>query len=228
METTDFLKLGAWCLERLSLKHQRELLSLAENNSPFSDTVLAGLRDIDRGEEFISESGGSLDIFTFMDILACCDQPSIDRLVNDGRLKRLLLQSEQTGGYLVLDNEAVYYTYDMDNTVHWFNRVLGWPGLVEERDDSGYGLYGLVVPRLDTHVATNRGPYLQLMRGDPTLDTVAFIKVWGLDGLRQRILDHGWIEVTPIEKTGWGARLFALTTCDGSLIRFHEPDELGK
>jgi hypothetical protein len=55
-----------------------------------------------------------------------------------------------------------------------------------------------------------------------------FVKVWGLDNLRQRAIDNGWTELTPIIEQPWGARLFVMTTGDGSLLQFYEPLALGR
>ena len=89
------------------------------------------------------------------------------------------------------------------------------------------GRLGLIVPHLKAAVTGNRSPYLQLMKGESIKMVVAFIKVWGLDSLRQKVIDSGWTQVTSVETQPLGARLFAVTTCDGSIIRFYEPDTLG-
>lgn len=115
----------------------------------------------------------------------------------------------------------------MDATVQWFERVLGWTGVIEARDGSGKGAYGLILPNLPAYSAGNRSPYMQLMRGEPSKSVAGFIKVWGLSGLWQRVIDKGWTEMTPIERQFWGADLFVMTTCDGSLLQFYEPITLG-
>ncbi len=227
MERNNFLKLGAHCLQRLSLKTQRELLSLSEAGQPFSENVISELRDIENGLKFLSACTGKLSAADFMDILACCDQPTISRIIADDEHKQRLLGSPVLRGYIILENAAIYYTNDMDNTIRWFEKILGWKGVIDVRDEAGYGAYGYIVPYMDAYVAVNRPPYLQLMRGDIDQPVTAFIKVWGLGGLRQHILDNGWTEVSTIEEAGWGSRLFSLTTCDDCLLRFYEPNRLG-
>jgi hypothetical protein len=81
MERTEFLKLGAFCVKRMSLKIQRELLSLAEDGTPFTGSALSEFSGIDGGEDFVTACGGILDLSGFMDILTYCDQPTIDRII---------------------------------------------------------------------------------------------------------------------------------------------------
>jgi hypothetical protein len=227
MEIADFLKLGAFCVKRMSLKAQKDLLYLAETGRPFSRLILSELQEIENGKDFIKASGGRLDVSAFMDILTHCDLPTIDRIIVTNELKSLLLHSKEIEGYNIRANAAIYYTNDMDATLRWFDKILEWPGVIEARDKSGNGTYGLIEPHKKTYTPGNSSPYLQLMRGEPSRTVTAFMLVWGLNNLRQRAIDNGWTKVTPIEEQFWGANLFDMTTCDGSIIRFCEPLALG-
>jgi hypothetical protein len=223
MERIEFLKLGAFCVKRMSLKTQKELLFLAENGIPFNDSVLSELHEIDNGKDFVKACGGKLDISGFMDILTYCDQPTIDRIIINDEHKSIFLCSKEIDGYFVRANAAIYYTNDMDATLKWFEKILGWPGVIEARDEAGNGTYGLIEPHKKTYSPDNGSPYLQLMRGEPSKSVAGFIQVWGLNNLRQRAIDNGWIQLTQIKELFWGANLFVMTTCDGSLIQFYEP-----
>lgn len=227
MERTDFLKMGAFCMKRMSSKAQKELLSLAENGLPFADSVLSELSDIENGTNFAKTCGGKLGISDFMDILTFCDQPVIDRIITDDQHKSAFLRSGEINGYFVLENNAIYYTKDMEATIRWFEKVLGWTGQIEARDEKGNGTYGLIEPQMKANTLRNRSPYLQLMKSEPSKTVVGFIKVWGVKSLRQRALDNGWTQMTPIEKQPWGSELFTMTTCDGSLLWFYEPLVVG-
>jgi AraC family transcriptional regulator len=138
------------------------------------------------------------------------------------------LLSREINGHYVLENDSIYYTKDMDATVRWFEKVLEWPGVIEARDESGNGVYGLIQPHEKSNTLGNRSPYVQLLRGEPLKSVTGFVKVWGLDNLRQRAIDNGWTELTPIIEQPWGARLFVMTTGDGSLLQFYEPLALGR
>ena len=52
-EKSEYLKLGAYCLQRMSHKGQKELLLLAEKNQSFTDLVISELREIENGDDFI-------------------------------------------------------------------------------------------------------------------------------------------------------------------------------
>lgn len=227
MDRIEFMKLGAFCVKRMSLKTQKELLFLAENDIPFTDSVLSELREIDNGKDFVTACGGMLDVSSLMDILTYCDQPTIDRIIVDDEHKSNFLCSKEINGHFVLENAAIYYTNDMDATGQWFEKVLGWSGVIEARDELGNGTYGLIEPHMKSNSLGNRSPYMQLMRGKPSKSITGYIKVWGLSNLRQRAIDNGWTKLTPIKEQFWGANLFVMTTCDGSLLQFYEPIIVG-
>lgn len=42
-------------------------------------------------------------------------------------------------GYFVRENAPVYFTKNMDNTVKWFEDILGWYSNIVERDEQGNG-----------------------------------------------------------------------------------------
>lgn len=90
-EKAEFLKLGAFCVKRMSSKAQKELLFLAENGSLFTDSVLSELGEINNGKDFVAACDGALDISSFMDILTYCDQPTIDRIIVNDEHKRICL-----------------------------------------------------------------------------------------------------------------------------------------
>jgi len=106
MERIEFMKLGVFCVKRMSSKTQKELLFLAENRIPFTDSVLSELHEIDNGKDFVTECGCILDISGFMDILTYCDQPTIDRIIVNDEHKSNFLCSKEINGHFVLENAA--------------------------------------------------------------------------------------------------------------------------
>ena len=223
MERIEILKLGAYCVKRMSLKAQQDLLTLAEKGLSFSSSVLSEFNQIEKGYDFVKACGGRLSLADFLDILTFCDQPTVDRIITDDAHKDSLLKSAEIEGYVITDNEAIYNTLDMDATMEWFKKVLGWPGNIDARDEAGNGTYGFIEPHFKASGLYNRSPYMQFWRGEPSKSVVGFAGVWGLNNLRQRIIEHGWEKVTPIDKKDWGASVFFLTTCDGSQLIFYEP-----
>lgn len=58
-------------------------------------------------------------------------------------------------GYYVKENAAVYFTKNMDDTVKWFEDILGWYSNIVERDEQGNGCYGAVfemIPEVEKHI----------------------------------------------------------------------------
>ena len=115
--------MGAFCVKRMSLKTQKEHLFLAENGISFSDSVLSELREIENGDDFVTACNGKIDLSSYMDILTCCDQPTIDRIIVDDKHKNSFLSSKEINGHFVLENATIYYTNDMDATVQWFEKI---------------------------------------------------------------------------------------------------------
>jgi hypothetical protein len=223
MERVELLKLGAFCLQRMSLKAQKELLFLAENGNTFSKPILSELKEIEKGNDFIKACGGVFDLSGFMDILTYCDQPTVDRIITEEKYKNTFLRSPEINGSFVLENGASYYSPDLESTLKWFERVLGWSGIIEARDETGKGVYGLIIPHIKANSPGNRKPYMQLIKGTPLKLLPGFTVVWGISSLRQHAIDSGWNNLTPIEKQPWGANAVSITTCDGSLLQFCEP-----
>lgn len=48
-------------------------------------------------------------------------------------------------GCFVKENSPIYFTEDMTKTIKWFEEVMGLYSNVVEKDDSGNGLYGVVL-----------------------------------------------------------------------------------
>ena len=119
MERIDFLKLGAFCIKRMSLKAQEEMLFLAENGLSFTDSVLNELHEIESGRDFVDACGGTLDLSAFMDILTFCDQPTIDRIIKTDGQKSAFLRSKEINGHFIIENAArcIVLGASMDNNI---------------------------------------------------------------------------------------------------------------
>lgn len=217
MDRQEFLALGAGCMQRMSLRCQQALCRAALAEEAVPSRVADACAEIEGGEAFLAACGGAIDRETLVSILGRCDRATIERIVGDLEMYRAFLGRPEVGGHYVLGNEAIYYTPDMDATMAWFEKVFGWKGVVDVRDANGKGSYGYV---------TMGETYLQMMRGAP-LPLAAFMKVWGIRGLRELALRHGCDGVTGIEDTDWGAKLFSLKSCDGCELRFFQPGFYG-
>jgi len=129
-------------------------------------------------------------------------------------------------GYTVKENGPVYYTKHMDKTVKWFEDVLGWYANIDERNEAGDGTYGCATPvpgeLINMKIATFNG--IHLFFGEPTAHTVAFMQVEGLEELYAFVKQAGWEQITEITAQPWGSKECAVTTIDGSIMRFFQLD----
>lgn len=129
-------------------------------------------------------------------------------------------------GYSVKENGTVYYTMDMDKTAKWFEDVLGWYGGIDQRNEAGLGTYGCLLPMpgelVNLKVTEFNGIHMFL--GEPTSQTVAFMRVDNIDNLYSYVKRSGWQHISEIKKQHWGGRECDVTTIDGSVMRFFEVD----
>lgn len=127
-------------------------------------------------------------------------------------------------GYVIKENGPVYYTKDMDKTVAWFERILGWYSEIDARDTHGTGVYGCVYsipPEIEkAHIAPFTG--IHLFYGEPQPVIVAFMLVRGIDALHAYVQKNGWSNLSEIIHEPWGAKTCTITTIDESILRFFE------
>lgn len=137
-------------------------------------------------------------------------------------LDRMSKYSER--GYVVRENGPIYFCRDMDKTLEWFDKVLGWFGGVVARDENGIGEYGCVFDYPGevavAHITPFRG--FHLFTGEPVKGWAALMMVDGLDALYKHVRANGWDQITDIATQSWGARECRVTTPDGCILRFFE------
>lgn len=127
-------------------------------------------------------------------------------------------------GYSVKENGTVYYTWDMEKTITWFEDVLGWYGAVESKNEEGRGEYGCLLPMPGELVNLNITVFngIHMFYGEPSRQTVSFIRIDNISNLHAYVKKNGWQHITDIETQPWGGKECAVTTIDGSVMRFFE------
>ena len=129
-------------------------------------------------------------------------------------------------GYTVKENQPVYHTQNMDETLKWFKDILGWYGGIDARDESGNGIYGCVLPipgeLVHMQITTFNG--MHLFPGEPAKRTSGLILVDCIDKFSAFVKGNGWEEISEITHQPWGARLCSVTTIDGTVLNFFELD----
>ncbi|MEO3946341.1 helix-turn-helix domain-containing protein [Gorillibacterium sp. CAU 1737] len=136
-------------------------------------------------------------------------------------LSRMSKFSER--GYVVRENGAVYFTLDMDATVHWFEEVLGWYGDVVSRNADGSGDYGCVFDYPDEVAVAHLTPFrgFHLFTGEPRQGVVGFIMIDGIEAFHDYVKSR-WSQISNIETQHWGAKECQVITIDGCILRFFE------
>lgn len=123
-------------------------------------------------------------------------------------------------GYFVKENAPIYFTEDMNETIKWFEEVLGWYSNIVEKDDKGNGLYGVVFdipPEIEiTHLAPFTG--FQLFNGKPEQRIISFMQVQNIEKMYAYVISKGWSKITQVETQPWGGKTCSLTTIDGYII----------
>jgi AraC family transcriptional regulator len=129
-------------------------------------------------------------------------------------------------GYTVKENQPVYHTLNMDQTVQWFKDILGWYGGIDARDENGNGTYGCVLPvpgeLVNMQITTFNG--IHLFPGESAQRESGLILVDSIDKFYAFVKGNGWDEITEITHQPWGARLCSVTTIDGTVLNFFELD----
>ncbi|MDE6442633.1 MAG: hypothetical protein K2L12_07790 [Clostridia bacterium] len=123
-------------------------------------------------------------------------------------------------GYYVKENAPIYFTEDIQNTIKWFEDVMGWYSNVVEKDDKGNALYGVVfdiLPEIEiTHLAPFTG--FQVFRGKPEHCVISFMQVQNIDKMYAYIISKGWDKITKVKTQPWGGKTCSITTIDGYII----------
>jgi len=127
-------------------------------------------------------------------------------------------------GYIVKENGPVYYARDLEATIRWFERVLGWYGEIDEADPDGKGLYGCVYSLPPEVEAARVAPFtgIHLFRGEPHGGLLCLMEVRGVETLRRYILSRNWQQVTELFEEPWGRIACVVTTPDGYELEFFE------
>ena len=127
-------------------------------------------------------------------------------------------------GYYVKENATVYFAKNMDDTVKWFEDILGWYSNIVERDEQGRGCYGAVfemIPEVEkTHMAPFTG--FHMFYGEPSKEVISFMQVQGIEKMHEYITAKGWDKITEIVHQPWGGKTCEITTIDGYIIRIFE------
>lgn len=148
---------------------------------------------------------------------------SVKSMIGGGQM----MQNLKERGYTVKENGPIYYTRDMDRTAKWFEDVLGWYGAIDQRNEEGQGTYGCLLPMPVEIFSMTLQPFngIHMFIGEPTGQTVAFMRVDNVENLHAFVKKSGWTQIGEIREQHWGGKECDVTTIDGGVIRFFELEE---
>jgi len=130
-------------------------------------------------------------------------------------------------GYMVKENAPVYYTENMDRTAKWFEEVLGWYAKIDQRNESGDGTYGCLMPLpveiLNMTYTSFNGFHMFL--GEPSKHLAAFMRVDNIENLYTFVKKNGWTQISEITEEHWGGKACNVTTVDGETIAFFQIEQ---
>lgn len=238
MERMKFLESGAYVVSRMSLAAQMELLECAKQNRQLSETVLKEMGQIDQGKEFVALCSGKVSFHEFSRILACCDTATVLRIagnteitwgVKDHNSEIVKAISEYSNmGCFTHDMTMLLYVPSVEDTVAWYEKVLGWSsGEQDVLDHEGrLGFCHVFMDDIQSLSVQNkffRGLAFRRSGNAKTYyDASAFISIVNIEGLRQRITSTGWQQVSDIVLQGWGAKTMILMDLNGFTLEFYE------
>ncbi|MBL1228607.1 hypothetical protein IW492_05085 [Enterococcus sp. BWB1-3] len=127
-------------------------------------------------------------------------------------------------GPLSLGIEAVYYSSDIEKTLHWFDTFLGWLTKVEKRDASGLAAYGLAytIPFQYFYDRSQKSVKIHIFKGEPRKELVSIIPTIKLDKLVAFVNKASNNTPCVIKRTDDGINYVELTTVDGSILTFYQ------
>jgi predicted enzyme related to lactoylglutathione lyase len=120
----------------------------------------------------------------------------------------------------------------IEETIAWYERVLGWSGGCDTYDAQGRGTFGDVVCGEHTQDPSGKEPAmgfnLERSSGDTETyrrehpDFSAFVKVDDVDAVYAHVLASGTATNGPPQDQLWGSRLFSMVDLNGFHLIFYQ------
>ena len=125
--------------------------------------------------------------------------------------------------------EIIIEVPSVEETVEWYQRVLGWRGGFDVFDRDNNCLFGGVYTFTPSSEKPEAKIGFDLARSEKTFrnspNWQALIYVDDVEQVLRRVLDSGWQVETGIEAQPWGARTFNMLDLNGIRLRFAQMTE---
>jgi len=113
----------------------------------------------------------------------------------------------------------------IEDTVAWYERVLGWKGHYDVFDESGHCTFGSVMLREDPFKGFNLSRASETMVQGGCPHCAAWIYTDNVDAVYLRVLENGWTTETTPANQFWGDRTFSLRDVNGFQLIFAQQVE---
>ena len=136
--------------------------------------------------------------------------------------------------YSVDKVEVILTVPSIEETQVWYERVLGWSGYCDVRDEEGRCGFGCVMRGDLDSVAGGKpltGFNLSRFQGDLTSYSqdpghcTLFVKVDDVQEVYARVLESGVEIADPLQAQPWGGRTFSLYDLNGFHLTLYQLDE---
>lgn len=235
MDKVKLTQTGAYVFPRLSLKTQFELIKLSRTNEKFSEQALAEIGAIDKGGDFVKLCRGKLTFNEMILIISYCDEETIKRIKwdeSEGNQKLIedlkdALRKCSIDGYIVSRVDVMLKTPDVDKTLEWYEKTLGWKGHRGTITEDGVCCYGCVTLDEKEPIVSGTREFngFHISLGEKCgneCGILPMVTIDGLEKLHKRIKKSGWKEVSEISDEDWGSRTISVKDINGYKITFME------
>lgn len=116
----------------------------------------------------------------------------------------------------------------IEDTIAWYERILGWKGHCDTSNAAGQCLFGSVLLQERPAVGFNLARSIEADALGVCKHCSSWIYVQDVDAIYNRVVDQGWPVETAPENQFWGERLFRLRDLNGNqLVIVQSIEEVG-
>jgi len=114
--------------------------------------------------------------------------------------------------------EVILSVPSVEDTVAWYERVLGWKGHFDVFGEDGKCDYGSIFGGENCYFNLQRTHGIPYPEDHP--DVTFYIHVDDVDAAYRRVTDNGWRTDHPPENQFWGGRIFTIRDTNGFNLMF--------
>jgi predicted enzyme related to lactoylglutathione lyase len=222
MENMNFVAKGAYVFSRMSLKEQLDLYEQIKKDGNITGEVLTAIGQIKQGKDFLKECRSEIVYTEFIKILLYCNQFVSSQFVGgcaDGELIKKDMHKALETEYDIEAVEVWLFVENIEETINWYGKALGWNGGVDAYSNEGEAVFGCVYNGKEEPISEGyRNSYaICLMKGIPAEEQkhFIFIVVSDINKVFDKLKDAGAKILYPVKKEPWGMYTFSALDLNG-------------